>query len=50
MQVKERTRKAVMILEEVWEIEKRRFGKGWSRRIWLFDKLIWTVISYRVEV
>ncbi|KYN12960.1 hypothetical protein ALC57_14859 [Trachymyrmex cornetzi] len=45
-----RRRKTAMIVGEVWGIGKRRFGKDWSRRIWLFDKLIWMVMSYGVEV
>lgn len=28
---------------EVWEVD-------WSRRLWLFDRLIWTVIRYRAEI
>lgn len=35
-----------MILGEVWGIGKRNFAKDWSRRVWLFDKLVWTVMSY----
>jgi len=50
MQVKERARKAAMIMGEIWGIGKRRFGKDWGRRIWLFDKLIWIVMSYGVEL
>jgi len=34
---------------EIWGIGKRRFGEDWSRRIWLFDKLM-DVISYEVEL
>ncbi|XP_071582157.1 uncharacterized protein [Temnothorax nylanderi] len=40
--VKERVRKAAVVMGQVWEIGKRRFGKDWGRRIWLFDKLVWT--------
>jgi len=29
---------------------KRKFGKDWARRMWLFDRLVWTVISYGVEL
>lgn len=35
---------------EVWGIGKRKFGRDWSRRIWLFDRLIWTVMSYGMEI
>ncbi|KYN11576.1 hypothetical protein ALC57_16268, partial [Trachymyrmex cornetzi] len=34
-----------------WDKEwKRRFGKDWKRRVWLFDKLIWAMVSYGVEI
>jgi hypothetical protein len=49
-QVRERIKKAAMVMGEVWGIGKRRFGKDWSRRIWLFDRLVWTVMSYGVEI
>lgn len=26
------------------------FGGDWRRRLWLFDKLIWTLMSYGVEI
>lgn len=35
---------------QVWGIGKIRFGKDWGRRLWLFDRLVWAVISYGVEV
>jgi len=34
----------------IWGLGRRRFGGDWGRRIWLFDKLVWTVLSYGVEV
>jgi len=34
----------------VWGIGKRRFERDWRRRIWLFDKLVWTMMSYGVEI
>jgi hypothetical protein len=49
-QVKERIKKAAMVMAEVWGIGKRRFGKDWTRRIWLFDRLVWTVMSYGVKI
>jgi len=48
--VKERVKKAAMVMGEVWGIVKKRFGRDWNRRIWLFDRLIWTVMSYGVEI
>lgn len=32
---------------EVWGIGKRRFGKDWIRRIWLFDE---SVMGYGIEI
>jgi len=29
---------------------KRRFGRDWRRRIWLFDTLVRTAMNYEVEV
>lgn len=38
------------MLGQVWGIGKRRFGGDWGKRIWLFDRLIWSVMSYGVEI
>lgn len=35
---------------QVWGIRKRRFGKHWERRLWLFDRLVWTVMAYGLEI
>ena len=35
---------------QVWGIGKRRVGKDWGKRVWLFDRLVWSVISYGVEI
>ncbi|XP_070529779.1 calponin homology domain-containing protein DDB_G0272472-like [Cardiocondyla obscurior] len=48
--VKDRVRRAARIMGQVWSIGKRKFGKDWSKRIWLFDKLVWSVINYGVEI
>lgn len=45
----DRVRKEATI-GQVWGIGKRRVGRDWGRRIWLFDSLVWMVISYRVEI
>lgn len=47
---RDRIKKGAAILGQIWGIGKRRFARDWRRRIWLFDKLIWTVISYGVEI
>ena len=36
--IKERIKKAAAVMGQVWGIGKRRFGKDWGRRLWLFDK------------
>lgn len=28
----------------------RRFRNKWKKRVWLFDKLVWSIISYGVGV
>lgn len=48
--IKERIKRVATIMKEVWEIGKRKFGKDWNRKLWLFDKLIWTVMSYGAEI
>jgi len=42
-QVKDRKKKAAPILGQVWGLGKRRFGRDWSRRLWLFDR--WTGVD-----
>ncbi|XP_046145802.1 uncharacterized protein LOC123989168 [Osmia bicornis bicornis] len=49
-QVEERMRKGAVAMRQVWGIGKRKFAKDWGRRIWLFDRLVWTVMSYGVEI
>ncbi|KYN14632.1 hypothetical protein ALC57_13162 [Trachymyrmex cornetzi] len=48
--VKERVARAMVVMGQVWWIGKRRFEKDWKRRVWLFDKLIWAMVSYGVEI
>jgi len=38
--IRDRVRKGATLLGQIWGIGKRRFGKDWGRRIWLFDKLV----------
>lgn len=47
-QIREKERKAA-VMGQVWGIEKR-FRKDWGRRLWLFDRLVWTVMGYGVEI
>ncbi|XP_020298257.1 uncharacterized protein LOC109862594 [Pseudomyrmex gracilis] len=42
-QIKDRVKKGAAVMGQVWGIGKRRFGRDWGRRVWLFDTLIWSV-------
>ncbi|KYN50622.1 hypothetical protein ALC57_15112 [Trachymyrmex cornetzi] len=42
--------RAMAIMGQVWGIGKRRFGRDWKRRMWLFDKLVWSVLGYGAEI
>lgn len=33
--VRERRKKAAIVMREIWGIEKRIWGKNWKRRVWL---------------
>lgn len=35
---------------QIWGIGKRWFGRDSGRRFWLFDRLVWTVMEYGVEI
>jgi len=45
--VRGRIKKVVAIMGQVWGLGKRRYGKDWGKRLWLFDKLVWTVMGVR---
>lgn len=34
----------------MWGVRKRNFRGDWEKRLWLFDKFIWAVISYEMEL
>ncbi|CAD6216275.1 GSCOCG00011331001-RA-CDS, partial [Cotesia congregata] len=48
--VRESVEKGARILGQIWGIGKRKFGNDWARRVWLFDRLVWSVMSYGVEI
>lgn len=48
--IEERVKKGAVVMREVWGIGKRKFRKDWARRMWLFDRLVWTVVSYGAEM
>jgi len=49
-QVRDRVKRGMAVMGQVWGIGKRKFGKEWGKRIWLFDGLIWSVMAYGVEI
>lgn len=49
-QIKNRLKKGAAVMSQVWEIRKRKFKEDWDRRLWLFNKLIWIVVGYGVEI
>jgi len=48
--IKDRVRKAMGIMGQVCSIGKRKFGKDVRKKIWLFDALVWTVLSCGAEI
>lgn len=48
--MKDIVKRAAAIMGQVLKIGKRRFRVDWRRNMRLFDRLVWTVISYRVKV
>lgn len=38
------------MLGQVWMIGKRRFSEEWGRKIWMFDRLIWTVMGFGADI
>jgi len=48
--IKDRIKKAATVMGQVWRIGKRRFRRDIGKRLWLFDRLVWTVLSYDVEI
>lgn len=44
--LKVRVKKGVSILGQLWGIGKRKFRSDWGRRVWRFDKLVWSVVRY----
>lgn len=48
--MKDRVKRGVAMLGQIWGIGKRRFGKDWGKRVWLYDSLVWSVVAYGVEI
>ena len=50
LQVRKRIERASKVMGQVWGIGKRRFKDDWRMRVWMFDVLVWSVLSYGVEI
>ncbi|XP_051167789.1 uncharacterized protein LOC127285695 [Leptopilina boulardi] len=50
LNVRRRMERAGRVIGQVWGIGERRFKDDWKRRVWLFDVLVWSVMSYGVEI
>ncbi|KMQ81435.1 hypothetical protein RF55_26332, partial [Lasius niger] len=48
--IRDRVKKAMGIMGQVWGIGKRKFEKDIGRRLWLFDTLVWTVLGFGAEI
>jgi len=49
-QVKDRMRRGMAAMGQVWGIGKRKFGRDWGKRVWMFDALIWAIMGYGAEI
>ena len=49
-QIRERVRKAMGVMGQVWGIGKRKFRGDWERRIKMFDWLVGSVLGYGAEI
>jgi len=47
--IRERRKKAAIVMREAWGIGKRIWEKDWERRMWLYDTLIWMIMGYGAE-
>ncbi|XP_051161831.1 uncharacterized protein LOC127281899 [Leptopilina boulardi] len=50
LNVAQRVEKGGKAMGQVWGIGKRRFEDDWRKRVWLFDALVWSIVSYGVEI
>lgn len=48
--IKDRVKKGAAVMGSMWGLEKRRFTRDWGKRVWLFDVLVWSVVSYGAEI
>lgn len=49
-QVRDRIKRTASVMGQVWGIGKRRFAVDWARRLRIFDRLVWTVMGYGMEI
>lgn len=39
--IKDRVKRAAAVMGQIWGIGKRRFGREWGKRLWMFYRLVW---------
>jgi len=49
-QIRDRIKRAAAGMGKIWGLGRRKFGGDWGRRLCMFDRLVWTVLSYGVEI
>ena len=50
LQIRKRLECASKVMRQVWGIGKSRFKDDWRMRAWMFDVLVWSVLSFVVEI
>jgi len=45
-----RVKKGAAVMSQIWGLGKRKFGRDWGKKLWLFDALVWSVLGFGVEV
>jgi len=49
-QIRDKVKRGMAVMGKVWGLRKRKFGREWQKRMWLFDALVWTVMAYGAEI
>lgn len=48
--IKERGRKAMVVMRQVWGIREKKFRGDWKRGLKMFDSLVGSVLGYGAEI
>ncbi|TGZ53811.1 hypothetical protein DBV15_10472 [Temnothorax longispinosus] len=48
--IRERVRRATLVMKKTWNLGERKFANNWGRRRMLFDSLVGSVMVYGAEV